>query len=635
MATTQMIRTEPLQTQPRWTSLSGTILEGGYELQDLLEATNAEARFKVRVLGDRELESVASLFQMAEAEIERQIELWQNVRMLRHPNLSAPLGAGRLQLDGVPLAYVVLRRADEALAAVLSERSLTAGEAGEAFMSVTQALEALHLQGWVHGCVSPDLVLAVGDYIQLPGECVRKAGIAPAAETITAKYLAAESARANLTTEADLWCLGATIFEALTQKVWTEESREELGALPEPFATIALRCLETDPGTRCGLAEAVALYRGELKLPPRVRTTAKSSIVASKQEMAAAPAVQSVQPNEPAPSHSPVPIEPVAKEQPKVKLLVENTAGTAEAPKVATAVQPEIAAKPVIADTPSRATVVPASTTQALGMDGLASHLPQAAAMAALAPEADAPRATGAPDNSKTVASEPSAYTPSKSSVIVRPNGEETRRRSVGDKAEGSTRKLWIGAGLTLLLVLALIGLLWPKHQVPATGSSSNNKTTGAPGAGQASQGSAWQTHTLEPSAATSGGNTSHTGSTAHRGNTIAKSAVSPNTPEVIKPKLHPPALKAPSKPEGSTGRNVWRVVLYTYGRLPDAENRAKAINARHSGLHAEVFSPSGGGSPYLVTTTGQASRDEALQTRRRAVGVGMAHDAYIQNYSK
>src|SRR3954468_12581832 len=160
MATTQMIRREPLQTQPRWTSLSETILEGGYELQDLLEATDTKARFKVRVLGDRELESFALLFPIPEAEIERQVELWQNVKALRHPHLSAPLGAGRLQLDGVPLAYVVRRRADEVLATVLGERSLSAEEAGEALVSVARALAELHGNGWVHGCVSPDAVLA-------------------------------------------------------------------------------------------------------------------------------------------------------------------------------------------------------------------------------------------------------------------------------------------------------------------------------------------------------------------------------------------------------------------------------------------------------------------------------------------
>jgi hypothetical protein len=92
VATTPVIRTESPPAQPRWTSLSGTILEGGYELQDLLEATATKARFQVRVLGDRELESSALLFPIPEAEIERQVELWQNIKALRHPHLSAPLG---------------------------------------------------------------------------------------------------------------------------------------------------------------------------------------------------------------------------------------------------------------------------------------------------------------------------------------------------------------------------------------------------------------------------------------------------------------------------------------------------------------------------------------------------------------
>jgi hypothetical protein len=219
VATTPVIRTEPSPAQPRWTNLSGTILEGGYELQDLLEATPTKARFQVRVLGDRELESSALLFPIPEAEIERQVELWQNIKALRHPHLSAPLGAGHLHLDGVPLAYVVRRRADEVLATVLGERSLTPEEAGEAVVSVARALEALHRNGWVHGCVSPDAVLAVGDYIQLPGECVRTAGTVPIAETTAAKYLAPESAKTNVTPEADLWCLSNPLRSADAEEV--------------------------------------------------------------------------------------------------------------------------------------------------------------------------------------------------------------------------------------------------------------------------------------------------------------------------------------------------------------------------------------------------------------------------------
>ena len=613
-----MSRMESLQAQPRWTSLSGTILEGGYELQDLLEATDAEARFKVRVLGDRELDSIASLFQIPEAEIEKQVELWQNVRMLRHLNISAPLGAGRLQLDGLSLAYVVLRRADEALGAVLRERPLTAEEAGETFTSIARALEALHLNGWVHGCLSPDVVLAVGDYIQLPGECARTAGVPPIAETTAAKYLAPESAGVNLTPEADLWCLGATLFEALTQKGWTEGSREELNALPEPFAAIASRCLETGPEARCSLAEAVALYRGELKLPPRVRPAANSPILVPQQEIAAASKVPSAPPSEPAQNHSLAPAEPQGEKQPKTKLFVEDTTGTVKTPELKPSADPKAAATPAIAAKP------PVT-------DGVDPNLPKAAAIAALAPEANA-RVAETP--SAASAGSPDTYTHPKPSLVARPNWGETRRRSTSDEEVESTNKLWIWAGLGAL-VLAFVWLLWPKHQTPAAVSNLNSKTS-LPAAGQSSSGSAWQTHTLGPNTAAPAPNAPHAASTAHNRNTAAKPAISSSAPITAKPDSHAHALKTASKPEGPAGRgNIWRVVLYTYNRLPDAEKKARDINARHSSLHAEVFSPSGGGSPYLVTTGGHMNRDEALQARRKALAAGMARDAYIQNYSR
>ncbi len=632
MATTQMIRTEPLPAQPRWTSLSGTILEGGYELQDLLEATDAKARFKVRVLGDRELESVAFLFQIPDSEIGRQIEIWQNVRMLRHPNLSAPLGAGRVQLDSVPLAYVVLRRADEALGAVLRERSLSREETGEAFTSAARALEALHLNGWVHGCLSPDLVLAVGEHIQLPGECVRTAGVAPAAEITAAKYLAPESAGVNLTPETDLWCLGATLFEALTQKSWTEESREELEALPEAFAAIASRCLETSPEARCSLAEAVALYRGELKLPPRVRKAANSSIIVPQGEIIAAPETPAAPPKPPngsASNRSLTTPEPKNEQRPKTKLLVEDTTGAVETPGLKPPVDPEVAAMPAIAATPSNARSASVLAAQTLSTDGVDTELPKAAAMAALSPEA---REAGTPSSSSTSAGSSETYP--QPSLIARPNREETRRRSALQEEGESTNKLWIWAGL-VLLVIALIWFFRPKHQAPAAVSNVNNKAS-LPAAAGSSSGSAWQTRTLGPGTATSGEKSPSNGSVVNSRNTAAKPAVSSSASAAVKPNSHPAAPKAASVPEKPASRgNIWRVVLYTYNRLPDAEKKARDLNARHSNLHAEVFSPPGGGSPYLVTTRGQSSRDEALQVRRKAIGAGMARDAYIQNYSR
>ncbi|MBV9677659.1 MAG: hypothetical protein JO185_15075 [Acidobacteriaceae bacterium] len=644
MATTQMIQTDPTQAQGRWTSLSGKILEGGYELQDLLEATDKSARFKVRVLGDRELDSVALVFPLPEADIDRQVELWQNTRMLRHPNVSGPLGAGRLQLDDISAAYVVVRRADEALGAVLRERALTGEETGEALISVTRALEALHINGWAHGCLSPDVVLAVGDFIQLPAECARVAGTPPVTETVAAKYIAPENPGVNLTLAADVWCLGATLFEALTQKVWAEEWREEVEALPEPFATISLRCLETDPQSRCSLAEAVALYRGELKLTPRVRVSAAPPpmippVVIREEKIAPRPEALSPQSQQSAPPDAPVPSKPAESEQPKAKVFVQDTPAEPEVPKKATPVNSETTAPPIVAAPPAGAAVsapAPALTAQAPPTNGGASSLPQAAAMAALAPEAKARTADTPSSGVNSSLGKPDGYTQTKPSIVARPDWGETAKRPTVDEEESNTKRLWIWGGI-LLSILAL-GLLWlflPKQRQTPVAAPSTRNPTSAPVAGQKEGGGVWQTRTIQPSTPAPPTSAPRTKAATHGPSTTAKPEASSHAPGAVQESSHPQASKEAVRREGHSTRNIWRVVLYTYNRQEDAEHRAKEINARHKNLHAEVFSPSGGGSPFLVTTESRMDRDEAVQMRRRAIAAGMARDAYIQNYSK
>src|SRR3954453_800771 len=256
------MQTEQLQKQ-NWMSLSGKILEGGFELKDLIEADETRALFRVSVLGDRELVATALFRRLDGAGADRQVELWQTVRQLRDLHLNSPLGCGTTELNGVRMPYVVLRQADESLGGVLRERALTQPEAKEALLNVTKGLEVLHLNGLVHGNVSPQEVVAIGDTIRLSGEGVRLTGTPPPLELKKANYLAPESKAANITPESDIWCLGATVFEILTQKAWAEDERDNADALPEPFAAIALRCLIAEPSERCRLAEVVALARGE------------------------------------------------------------------------------------------------------------------------------------------------------------------------------------------------------------------------------------------------------------------------------------------------------------------------------------------------------------------------------------
>ncbi len=259
----QPILPEQIDSEPQWASFPGRVLEGGYEVQELLEAEEGRAKYKIRVLGGGGVDAFVDVLQDGGVDGESQLAVWESLRPPEHSNLSTPLTAGRTQLDGVELIYVVLRKPDETLESVLRERALTTEEAGEVLVSAARALEHLHSRDFVHGCVSPEQTLAVGDSIQLSTECVAKAGSGPAFRVAKAKYVAPESADGNVTPAADVWCLGATLFEALTQKECGGEWRERAGSLPAPFGRIVERCLDANPESRCELAEVLALFKGK------------------------------------------------------------------------------------------------------------------------------------------------------------------------------------------------------------------------------------------------------------------------------------------------------------------------------------------------------------------------------------
>ncbi len=255
---------EQTQTQPQWADLSGRVLEGGYEIEDLLEADRDRAKFKIRVLGDRSVDAFVHLLRTGGTAADERLALWDSVHKLSHPNLHVPLAAGRTELEGVELIYTVLRKPDETLSGALRNRALNAKEAGEVLVSIARALERLHENRLLHGCVSPEQIVAFGDSIQLTSECVRPINASNASQTVEIvkpKYLAPESSGTNTTPAADVWCLGATLFEVLTQKDCGAGCLGEADALPMPFSRVAQRCLASDPENRCTLSEAMALYK--------------------------------------------------------------------------------------------------------------------------------------------------------------------------------------------------------------------------------------------------------------------------------------------------------------------------------------------------------------------------------------
>ncbi len=209
------------QNFPEWKSLQGTTLEGGYELKEIVEAAQDHAVLRVRVLGDYTLRANAIFYALEAAQAEDQVGLWQTVRNAgRKTNISSPLGLGILRLNGTTAAYLVFQSPDETLSEVLGNRALSPEETTDVLRSVARGLGELHANGLVHGKVSPEEVFAIGDAIDISTESVRRVNAEPVVERKSAKYLAPESGTRNVTIASDVWCLGATVFEALTQKTY-------------------------------------------------------------------------------------------------------------------------------------------------------------------------------------------------------------------------------------------------------------------------------------------------------------------------------------------------------------------------------------------------------------------------------
>jgi hypothetical protein len=158
--------------------------------------------------------------------------LW-NVHQLEHPNLLKIYATGSSMLNGVPVFYVVMERAEESLEAILVERALTTSETREMLVPALEALDYLHKKGYAHSRLRPSNVLAVNDQLKLSTDSVIQVTDSGAAE--------------------DLRALGVLIVHALGQKIPGEDKRREsqgFDGIPQPLADIVRHCLDPDSARR-------------------------------------------------------------------------------------------------------------------------------------------------------------------------------------------------------------------------------------------------------------------------------------------------------------------------------------------------------------------------------------------------
>ncbi len=262
-----------------WQAWVGCTVDGRFPLLSYLGGSDHSAVFLTLAQGGVvEAEKAAIKLIPAEAaDAEKQLLGWEKASELTHPNLIRIFEAGRCELEGTALLYVVQEYAEENLSQILPERALTAEEARGMLPPILRALQCVHDMGLAHGRIQPSNILAVADQVKLSSDALGAAGERRRGARATSVYDPPEAATDAVSTAADGWQLGMTLVEALTQRlpVWdrARPSVPEVPAtVPEPFREIAKRCLQVDPGKRWTIAEISDRLGGELQGPTSAQT---------------------------------------------------------------------------------------------------------------------------------------------------------------------------------------------------------------------------------------------------------------------------------------------------------------------------------------------------------------------------
>ena len=221
-----------------WKEMEGKTVAGRYTLATLLRSTGQSAWFATK--DDRQKSWVAFITEPAgdEDQVLRNLEAACRVK---HANVVGIEKTGRARLDDKPVVYAILEPTEENLGEVLRERALTPEETAQITASLVSGLAAIHEAGLFHGHVDPAFVMASGDTVKLSSDGLQK----PPAE-----------GRAEAFAQ-DTGDLGATVFQALTQRKLTSPDDPAINKLPVPFRSI----VQSSVTGRWGLTDIAAALK--------------------------------------------------------------------------------------------------------------------------------------------------------------------------------------------------------------------------------------------------------------------------------------------------------------------------------------------------------------------------------------
>jgi serine/threonine-protein kinase len=243
-----------------WTKWEGQVINGVFPIRRFLSASDHSAVFltehKARSLPQVALKLVPVIPALAQA----QLSQWTTAAALTHPHLIRLLEAGRCQLEGRPFLFVVMEYAEQTLSQILPQRPLTPREVREMLLPTLDALAFLHRNNLVQGQLKPSNILVVNDQLKLASDTVRPAGESTTKFAKPSVYDPPEAKDRSFSAAGDIWALGMTIVEALTQHLpsWPDGQSETASfpaALPPTWVEIVRQCLNRNPANRPTVAE--------------------------------------------------------------------------------------------------------------------------------------------------------------------------------------------------------------------------------------------------------------------------------------------------------------------------------------------------------------------------------------------
>jgi len=307
-----------------WTDWEGQVVNGVYPLHRFLGASSHGAVFLTEYKAENLRPAAIKLVPADTSQRDAQLVQWGAAATRSHPQLIRLFDVGRGQLGRQGLLFVVMEHAEQTLAQVLLRRALSMEEVRELLPPSLEALAFLHRNQLVHGQLKPANFLVVNDRLKLASDTVRAAGHSSGGGVRTSPYDPPELSAGRVSAAGDIWALGTTLAEALTQRTpaWPDE-RAEIPTLPatvpEQFADMVRRCLSRAPANRPSLIE-LGTQCTAAPAPPSAAPAPLPQQVEGQIQREAAPAPQSAIPT-PAPRQ-------VTRQTPRESAPAQRVPGT-------------------------------------------------------------------------------------------------------------------------------------------------------------------------------------------------------------------------------------------------------------------------------------------------------------------